>query len=337
MGNPFSVPNNHETPPTKYFTDFITKLPRMEGKTVAITGCTSGTGFILAKLCAHLGATVLMVNRPSERADKALRDVSAIPGSKVALIPCDLNRFVSVREAAKKLQDACPDGLDVLCNNAGVMGLLDEATPDGFDVQMQCNHLSHFLLVADVFPLLEKAAAKRGEARIVNHSSGARLNAKGLLPQYLGPNGGNLGGYGFPGMGKWHRYCQSKLANLMYTYALHDKIQEAHPGSKVKVLCAHPGPTDSGLQRKTAGDRLLDLYILSSTIKKSHSVEDGTMGIARCCCEPNLDSLSFYGPPVGITGPAVLLPSERNRESEFILWEESMKALRHFGLVNYFS
>ena len=63
-------------------------------------------------------------------------------------------------------------------NNAGVMAVPDKRTADGYDVQMQTNHLSHFLLTKLVMPSLEAAANARGEARIVQHSSGAR----GMLP-----------------------------------------------------------------------------------------------------------------------------------------------------------
>ena len=61
----------------------------------------------------------------------------------------------------------------------------------------QTNHLSHFLLVKELYPLLEKAADMDGEARVVNHSSGARNFPRGYLkPQYFGKNGGSLGGDG---------------------------------------------------------------------------------------------------------------------------------------------
>ena len=64
--------------------------------------------------------------------------------------------------------------LDVLANNAGVMALQDKATTDGFDLQMQTNHLSHFLLAKELYPAVKAAAAARGEARIVHHSSISR-------------------------------------------------------------------------------------------------------------------------------------------------------------------
>merc|ERR1719210_557559 len=129
--------------------------------------------------------------------------------------------FAAVREAAQKLkEDLGSSGLDVLCNNAGIMATKDEATGDGCDTQMQTNHLSHYLLTTEVWPLLERAAELRGEARVVNHSSGARNRGgegkKPLDEQYLQKNGGNLGGdevgcLPFSGA-RWTRYQQSKLA-----------------------------------------------------------------------------------------------------------------------------
>ena len=80
---------------------------------------------------------------------------------------------------------------------------------------MQTNHLSHFLLTKELFPLLEKAAKARGEARIVNHSSGARkFPSSPLQAKYLGKNGGNLGGNGNSmlfGGARWQRYHQVPL------------------------------------------------------------------------------------------------------------------------------
>jgi len=112
----------------------------------------------------------------SSRADAALSTLNALgaPGKAIA-VPVDLMSFDSLRAAGKKLRaDFSANGIDVLCNNAGVMAVKDEATVDGCDVQMQTNHLSHFLLTAEVWPLLERAAEKNGEARVVNHSSDAR-------------------------------------------------------------------------------------------------------------------------------------------------------------------
>lgn len=327
----------HQPPATRYYHDLVGALPPMTGKTVLVTGCTSGTGLVLAKTCGALGARVVMLNRPSGRADRALKTLTDA-GADAVLVPCDLTSFDSVRAAGEVLRERFAEtGCDVLCNNAGVMGLSDQATGDGFDIQMQANHLSHFLLTHEVWPLLEKAAELRGEARVVNHSSGARGKAgQELIAKYLRKNGGNLGGDRFPGLAKWARYRQSKLANLLFTYALHERAGQ-RPGNRVKSLCAHPGPTDSGLQAKTTaagGTGLLDRYIIARTLKAAHSVEDGASGITRCCCEAGVESGAFYGPEGrGQGGPAKLLPPERNPEAEALLWKESLAAT---GLEEFF-
>ena len=333
----FSAP---QRPVTKLFPAYVKSLPKMMGKTVAITGCTSGTGFVLAKLCGEMGATVVMLNRPSERAEAALSALKQL-NIDALMVPCDLQRFDNVRAAAAQLKALCADGIDVLCNNAGVMGLPDAATPDGFDVQMQSNHLSHFLLTSELWPLLEIAATRRGEARVVNHSSGARKRpAAPLSASYLGKNGGNLGGDKFPGLAKWKRYQQSKLANLLFTYALHDKVVETRPAlaGKIKILCAHPGPTDTGLQAKSSqasGDGLVDRILSRMAMGAMQSTEDGTLGIARACCETGVASLNFYGPVgLGKAGPAELLPRERNPAGEELLWRESLKAT---GISKFFA
>ncbi|MCO6186597.1 SDR family NAD(P)-dependent oxidoreductase [Rhizobium sp. L1K21] len=330
--------SNHTPPQTQYFNHLVETFPSMAGKMVMITGCTSGTGLVLARTCGKLGAKVVMLNRPSARADKALKAMLDA-GYDAVLVPCDLSSFESVRAAGKALREQfATSGCDVLCNNAGIMGMPDSATVDGFDVQMQANHLSHFLLTHEIWPLLEKSGELHGEARVINHSSGARGQPGApVQAKYLQPNGGKLGGDRFPGMQKWKRYQQSKLANLMFTYALHDHAT-ARPGNRVKSLCAHPGPTDSGLQGKTTkagGDGWLDRYIINRTLKAAHSVEDGASGIARCACEAGVESGQFYGPErKGKAGPAVLLPAERNAENERLLWDESLKAT---GVADFFA
>ncbi|NVB39555.1 SDR family NAD(P)-dependent oxidoreductase [Pseudenhygromyxa sp. WMMC2535] len=326
---------SYPPPEPRHYAAFVESMPSLEGRTIAITGCTSGTGLVMARTCGREGARIVMLNRPSQRAQRALEELKG-EGIDAALVACDLQRFASVHEAAELLAQRYPEGLDVLCNNAGVMGLPDRATGDGYDVQMQTNHLSHFLLTALVWPLLAAAAAAHGEARVVNHSSGARRGAP-LSADYLAAKGGELGGDGFPGFGKWRRYQQSKLANLLFTYALHDHIAAERPGSGVKSLCAHPGPTNSGLQAKTSdagGTRVLDQLILWRTLRVAHAVEDGALGLLRAACDPEVESGAFYGPEGrGQPGPAMLLPAERDAEGERLLWDASLAAT---GLSAFF-
>jgi len=284
------------------FPAFRNKLPRMDGKVIAITGCTTGTGAICAMTCAQLGASVIMLNRASTRANNALADLRRIvPGCSATLVPCDLRSFDSVRNACSKLrEDLASCGLDVLCNNAGIMAAKDEATVDGCDTQMQTNHLSHFLLTVELWPLLVKAVSLRGEARVVNQTSVAR-GEKRLDEKFLRKNGGNLDGDGFA---RWTRYQQSKLASLVFTYALRDRQ------NSVKALVAHPGIASTNLQVSTAQSGGMWHSIRTLLIPRiAQSCEDGSMGVLRCCCEHGVKSGDFFGPGAqGLKGAAVLIP-----------------------------
>ena len=174
-----------------------------------------------------------MLNRSSDRSAAAFKKINEYiadvkSDSKCYQIACDLQDFASVRAAATQVKEQFPAGIDVLCNNAGIAGQLDVATKDGYgmtisdahplcvhvlagtclnkklgmyptvalhtsDVIMQTNHLSHFLLTKELFPLLNLKAEAVGEARIVNHSSiAAWMDDLPLDAKYLGKNGGSL-------------------------------------------------------------------------------------------------------------------------------------------------
>mmetsp|Transcript_4188 Transcript_4188/g.5240 ORF Transcript_4188/g.5240 Transcript_4188/m.5240 type:complete len:356 (-) Transcript_4188:42-1109(-) len=337
----------------RHFEGVVEGLPKMTGKVVAVTGCTSGTGKIFAQVCARKGAKLVLLNRDSIRADEAFGYIRAIARENGAPDPvkvtCDLTSFKSVRSAGAQLNSELKDsGLDVLCNNAGIMGFGDIATEDGCDIQMQTNHLSHFLLTGLCMPLLEKAASSHGEARVVNHSSAARVMEdmdNKLDAKYLERNGGNLGGNSttmFKGV-NFQRYQQSKLANVVFTYALHRKLQQK--GSKVKSLVAHPGVAatelsagtvkaggaeDMGKAPKWVGRLMVNMM--------GQSEEDATVGILRQACDPAAQSGEFYGPlgkgggtgqfdnsefngPVGVLKPEPLADTE----AQDLLWSTSEK------------
>jgi NAD(P)-dependent dehydrogenase (short-subunit alcohol dehydrogenase family) len=342
MGASYSV-----QPKTKYWSDVETTLQsNLDGQIIAITGCTTGTGYAEAMYAAKSGARVLMLNRPSERATAAettIRkelDGTASKGS-VETIACNLMDFESVRQAAQTVTQAVGgNGLDALVCNAGIMATPDEATKDGYDTQMQTNHLSHFLLVKDLMPVLEKAASTaRGEARIVNMTSMARLGTP-LEARYFGKNGGNLGGdtagYGFSGP-RWDRYHHTKLANCVFTYALYDKLQAK--GSKVKVLLAHPGLAATNLQATTHGTGGMPTLFGPIYYFMAQSQEDGAAPVIKCFAgkSDEVQSGHFYGPVLqgGLYGPPVKIEPENictDAAAKEMLWKESEAAVGTFVL-----
>ncbi|MEQ9063303.1 MAG: SDR family NAD(P)-dependent oxidoreductase [Vicingaceae bacterium] len=302
----------------------------MTGKVVAITGTTSGTGYVCAREMAKKGATVILLNRKSERSEKGLKQLQQeVPAGKFNLVDCNLQNFESVKKALAAIKSNY-NVLDVLVNNAGVMALKDQATNDGYDVQMQTNVLSHFLLTKELFPLLKKSK----EARIVNHSSMARLGGP-LEIKYFEKNGGNLGGdkadedNGFRGP-RWERYHQTKLANAVFTYALKEKLDAANM-TNVIALLAHPGLARTQLQVTTAEDGGMDKD--SEFMNQAQSAEDGATGIIRASMDPRAKSGDFYGPTAGWTGFPDLLPPEDHLTDPAniqVFWEGCEKAVGAF-------
>ena len=325
MGVSSSKPHPVET---KWFPEFEqTQLPSLEGKTVAITGTTSGTGYIIARTALKKGAeNVLMLNRPSSRAEKAEDDLKQLGFTKSTLetIPCDLQDFESVKKASELIKSKY-NAIDVLCCNAGVMALEDKATKDGYDVQVQTNNLSHFMLVKDLLPLLKKAVELRGSARIAHHSSAARHGPL-LEAKYFEKNGGNLGGNGNSmlfGGARWKRYHQTKLGNSVITCALNEKLE----GTGIQATCAEPGLAATNLQVNTAGDGGMgnSMWIM----RFAQSAEDGTMPILAASFGTKFEKDTIWKPEGTFTGKATLAPLEKNsldKGSQEMLWAKCVEA-----------
>ncbi len=303
----------------------------MTHKVVAITGTTSGTGFVCAREVAKRGATVILLNRNSERSRQAHSQLlESVPGGKFDPIDCDLQSFASVQSAMEEIKSRY-EKIDVLVNNAGVMALKDQATTDGYDVQMQTNAISHFLITKELFPLLKKSS----QGRIVNHSSMARLGGP-LKMEYFEKKGGHLGGDGtdeenlsFQGP-RWERYHQTKLANASFTYGLKNKLEEKQIHNVIPLL-AHPGLALTQLQVTTAVDGGMDGK--SDLMTQAQSAEDGATGIIRASMDKEAKSGDFFGPAAGWKGFPDLLPPEDLLVDESniqINWEGCEKAVGEF-------
>ena len=304
----------------------------MTNKVVAITGTTSGTGFICARELAKKGATVILLNRKSERSEQGHQHLlEAVPDGKFDPIHCDLQSFSSVKSAIAEIISRY-NVIDVLVNNAGVMALEDQATTDGYDVQMQTNVLSHFLITKELFPLLRKS----DQARIVNHSSMARLGGP-LNMDYFEKKGGKLGGNGteeenlsFQGPG-WERYHQTKLANASFTYGLKKKLEERNITNIIPLL-AHPGLALTNLQVTTAANGGMDGK--SELMNQAQTAEDGATGIIRASMDKEARPGDFYGPVEGWKGfPELLTPEDLllDEANIRINWEGCEKAVGEFN------
>lgn len=293
------------------------------GKTLVITGTTTGTGHCLTKLAIDYGMRVIMLNRPSERVDILMRQFPK--DATVENIDCDLASFASVNQAAKRVITLTGGLIDGLINNAGIMALSKQATENGFERQIQINHLSHFLLTAHLLPSLIEAWKQTGEARVINHTSSAGDIADNLPPtwcsNHLSDWGDDRSNLLIRTGGRWLRYGASKRANQYFTLCLHKKMHKA--GIGVKSITAQPGLAQTMLQPKaiaSQGMNALMNRLMFSTV--GQSCEDGTLPLLHATCSDQVTSGMRVDPKYYLFGP----PQQKN----LILSKVSDDALNHF-------
>lgn len=198
-----------------------TAPPDQTGRTVLVTGATSGLGLASAQALAAAGARVLLGVRDTVRGERAL---ASVPGGEV--VELDLADLESVRRAAADVRARTGDALHVLMNNAGIMGVPPTVTVDGFESQIATNHLGPAALTWLLMPALRGA----GGARVVTVSSLAHRGG-GLDPDDL-----HFARRPYTGS---RAYSASKLANLLFAAELDRRLRAA--GDDVISVAAHPG------------------------------------------------------------------------------------------------
>jgi len=195
----------------------------MRDKTVLVTGATDGIGKETARRLAERGARVFIAGRNAEKGAAAVRDIATNTGTDQAeFLQADLSVQADVRGLAKAVKQRT-NRLDVLVNNAGVIMFRREETRDGIEMTFGLNHLNYFLLTHELLDLLKASAP----ARIVSVASIAHRRA------ILDFDDLQLS----RGFGAWKAYSRSKLANIMFTYALARRLE----GTAVTANCLHPG------------------------------------------------------------------------------------------------
>lgn len=199
----------------------------LSGRIIVVTGASSGLGLSCATTLAQRGATVVAAVRNVAKAQAALSGVAG----QVEYVQLDLSDLVSVANCAEEIQRRFPY-VSVLLANAGIMSPPFGLTRDGFEMQMGTNHLGHFALTANLFPMLEAGPA----GRVVTVSSIAhrqgRLNSLKTSPTPETYDARQA-------------YCDSKLANLVFAFELSRRLRAK--GSHVRSLAAHPGVTETPL------------------------------------------------------------------------------------------
>jgi NAD(P)-dependent dehydrogenase (short-subunit alcohol dehydrogenase family) len=199
------------------------KDTHMGGKVCFVTGATAGIGKATALALAAQGAEVIVGGRSRQKAAAIVREISLKTGNeKVSYLLADFSDLRQVRAAAGTFQEQHAR-LDVLINNAGGFFNRRHETVSGVELTFLVNHLAPFLLTN----LLLETLVASAPARIVNVSSAAH--------HYATMDFDDLGfEQGYSGM---KAYARSKLANLLFAYALARRLD---PG-QVTVNALHPG------------------------------------------------------------------------------------------------
>lgn len=203
----------------------------MTGKVVIITGANTGIGKETAIDLASRGAKIYLACRDTFRCEEARKDIIERTGTDDLYNRIlDLSSLSSVRNFVKEFLEE-ETKLDILICNAGIMNVPKSLTTDGFELQFGVNHLGHFLLTNLLLDSLKKATP----SRIVVVSSHAYL--RGNIKKEDLNSEVSYGGLS--------AYCQSKLANILFTRHLSKKLE----GTGVTVNALHPGVVKTELGR----------------------------------------------------------------------------------------
>lgn len=282
-------------------------VPDQTGRIAVVTGANSGIGLETARVLARKGAHVVLAVRNREKGEEARADITrAEPQAKVVVQHLDLADLESVATFAEEF-GAAHQGLDLLINNAGVMVPPFGRTADGLELQFGTNHLGHFALTGRLLPLLRRT----GGARVVTVSS--------LAHRFRRLDFDNLNAE--KGYSSWTAYGYSKLANLLFMRELQRRYHDG-PDS-LRSSAAHPGFTETDLQRHTAMVRLM--------MKIPCMAQDslaGALPTLYAATAPNVAGGDYFGPGglFEMAGPPVrafLSSRARNDETARRLWEVS--------------
>ena len=195
----------------------------MRGKTVVITGGTSGIGEVAAVALAKMGASIVLVARDKSRGDATLARLrDSAPDIAHSVHFADLLRLAEMKRVAAEIADREPR-IDVLINNAGALFAKRRLTEDGLERTFALNHMAYFVMAAG---LRERLLAS-GPARIINMASAAHQGATLDFNDLQSAKS----------FGARKAYGQSKLCNILFTRELARRLQ----GTGVTANCLHPG------------------------------------------------------------------------------------------------
>ena len=271
-------------------------------KIIAITGASSGIGFEVTEQLAYLGHTIIMIGKSEAKlmaAQKLIKDKTG--NSSISIFTTDLSIQQQVRILAEQIHKQF-DKLDVLINNAGAVYAKFETTEDGYEKTIATNHFNYFLLTHLLLDLLNRSE----QGRIINVASDSHFSGKIDVESFIKKKNYFI----------LRAYAQSKLANVLFTYELADRLK----GTSVTVNALHPGRV-----RTKIGNKNQPWYfsVPWSLVMLWHSVSTNTAAKTYIYLATN-DGLRY------ITGKyfdnCKVKPSSKlsyNKELQQLLWQTS--------------
>ena len=269
---------------------------------VIITGGSSGLGLASAEELASQGADITLVARGAERLVEASQQLrNRYPDARITERVLDVSNLDEVRTFAKETSGP----VDLLMNNAGLMGPDFALSIEGIESQMATNHIGHFLLTSLLWERLEEAS----EPRVISLSSVVHRRGKLKAESVEEIRGAKKESYD-----RWQRYADTKLACLLFARELDLRAKQA--GSKVLSIAAHPGWALTGLQ--TTDPNRFDFL--------AQDAKTGARSQLLAANKPGLAGGEFIGPRFEAWGnPKELTGSKRSRDLGLMkrLWEIS--------------
>ncbi len=275
----------------------------MKGKTVVITGGNDGIGFQTALELARMGANIVIVSRNEQKAKNAVEGIKSSTGNNnIQYDVADLASQQSIRKAAEQIRSKV-DKIDVLLNNAGGSFQKFQLTEDGLELTIATNHFAYFLLTGLLLDLLKKPDS----ARIVNVSSHSHYRGKIDFESFTKSKSYFI----------MKAYEQSKLANVLFTFELADKLKN----SNVAANCLHPGMVKTKLGNKAGGYSAVFWTLVSSAF--GISVEKGAQ--TSVYLASSLEMKGVTGKYFAKCKPVKVNPLANDIVLRKKLWEESEK------------
>ncbi len=298
----------------------------MTEKTAVVTGANSGLGFAITQKLAQKGYRVVMACRNLQKADHAKSLLlEQAPKADLRLLALDLSEPASIDSFIQQFTEDVGQ-LDVLINNAGILGIPLSHNSVGQEMQMATNYLGNFILVGKLLPFFRTEQ----QARIVTVGSLSNRFGKLMLD--------DLNWKSTP-YKEMKAYANSKVALLTFTMELNRRLQRSD--KNIIALSAHPGFANTDISSKNTIEKSkssLRKWFEKRTESLVPRPEDAARAIVHAVCADDVKGGDYYGPggfmeiagkPTKAKINKVALDPDNGRQ----LWElsESMTSVRYLS------